>query len=103
MTIYKKPSNPTIVINGDVYTKQPDIDCIWVSFYVCAVKHRQVRVQWSKFYGCWFIEFADRVRHYHDLSVPIEVPDDSISLYLDEREGKFLDTILTETILKTTK
>ncbi len=101
MTI--KPRNPTIIINGDVYVKQPDKSYLEVSIYINAFKQRRVTVLWTGFYKTWRVELIGRFLHTDDLSIPIETDDKIVPTYLTEKQNDALGKVIEDVLLKIIK
>ncbi len=101
MTI--KPHNPTISINGDVYVKQPDRDHLICSIYRNEEKQREVKVEWSNFFGCWYLQFIGGEKAFYELDEPIFVDEKIIYTYLTADQNESLNRAITQVLLNVSK
>ncbi len=98
--MYKKPPLPTIKINGLIFIKQIDVDCLKVSFYRCSNPQLEVKIYWCSAYGKFrvaggVIDFTIK----QDLTDNLVIPETHISNYFTPKQEKALDRYLTEVML----
>lgn len=97
---YKKPPLPTIRINGKIYIKQIDVDCLRVSFYRCADPKLEVRIYW-----CQALSKFRAFGGNHDFTIEqdltdnLRIPVSHISNYFTSSQEKAMDKLVTQTLL----
>lgn len=96
-----KPTNETIVINGDVYVKLPDQDYLFGSLYVNRFKQRRVMVESAVMGTTWRVNLVGGFIWMDDLRFPITVNENEIPVYFTQAQDIELDILLTETLQKT--
>lgn len=97
-----KPTNETIVINGDVYVKLPDLLYLFGSLYVNRFKQRRVMVERALMDSIWRISLVDPQDFIwqDDLSLPITIDEKKIPVYFTKDQDMGMDILLTEVLQK---
>ena len=101
---FVKPSLPTLKVNGHIYVKVPDLDCLRVSFYQCKEIRKQIRLEWLEVLERYVVHGTDMPFTLpKDITVNLQVPERCLETYLTPVEDRALDKIITQAMLASEK